>query len=378
MNELENYSIRGDLPESLRRENMLELAELCDKLLQDFNAKILRVLIYPAIDTLPSELVNALAVQFHVDFYDKSLSLDARRTLVKTGIAWHKIKGTPAAVEMVLKSVFNSSEVSEWFDYGGDPYFFRILARGMKDEKSAEVWLKLVWAAKNVRSWLEKLILDITPEVDDTHVFLGLFPIQTGANTNLPAVRPPKDQQEKLFVGGAIFEGGESKLFPAAVTPNSPKFSIETAGITVNNGGITQLHGVLPPKNLHKNSHVANAILLSGIILTPTAAVINLPRPSSMAGRFLAGRSYVREDESWQDLEDFAEGNWLRLYFQFSTTRRTRFITLGNPREDLEGSEVRAVGDYAAREKVVTNAAGDISTGLKKALLIHNTKRKIF
>ena len=377
MNELKNYSMRDNLPESLRRENMLEIAELCDELLQDFNTKISRILIYPAIDNLPSNLIDALAIQFHVDFYDKNLSLEARRTLVKTGIAWHKIKGTPAAVEMVLRSVFNSAEVSEWFDYGGEPYFFRILARGMKDEKAAEVWLKLVFASKNVRSWLEKLILDITPEVDDTRVFLGLFPVQTGASTNLPAVITPKNQTETLFVGGITAEGGAIKLFPAAVTPKEPVAQIKTAGLMVKEGVIRQLPGVLPPKKTKQKSFLANAILLSGIISIPTAVVVNLPRPTSIAGRFFADRSFASEDEAFQDLGDFEEGNWLRLYFKFPTTRRTRFITLGNPKEDLQGLQVREVGDYAAKEKVVTNAAGDISTGLKKALLIYQTKRII-
>ena len=97
MKNIDDYSTREDLPESLNRPNAKELAETWDRAhLKLINNQIYSVLIYPVIDSLGSDLVDALAVQLHCDFYDKSLSLEARRQIVKTSIAWHRIKGTPA------------------------------------------------------------------------------------------------------------------------------------------------------------------------------------------------------------------------------------------------------------------------------------------
>lgn len=162
MKHIEDYSIHDDLPESLKRQNAQEIAKTVDEALHRYESKIHRVLIYPVIDQLDSDLVDALAVQLHCDFYDKSLSLEARRQIVKTSIAWHRIKGTPAAVEMLTQTIFKNSFVKEWFDYSGRPYFFRMvqdISDGKEDvtpETLAQL-KKAIWMGKNVRSWLEML-----------------------------------------------------------------------------------------------------------------------------------------------------------------------------------------------------------------------------
>ena len=34
--------------------------------------------------------------------------------------------GTRAAVELAIRAVFSTATVSEWFEYGGKPYYFRL------------------------------------------------------------------------------------------------------------------------------------------------------------------------------------------------------------------------------------------------------------
>ena len=162
MNHINDYSIYENLPESLNRKKAKELAQLTDRVLHDFEPNISKVLIYPVIDQLDSDMVNALAIQLHCDFYDFNLPLATRRNLVKTSIAWHRIKGTPAAVEMLTQTIFHDSKVKEWFSYGGRPYFFRMvqdISDGTEDvtRETLARLKKAIWMGKNVRSWLEML-----------------------------------------------------------------------------------------------------------------------------------------------------------------------------------------------------------------------------
>ena len=174
MKRIDDYSIHDDLPESLKRKNAQEIAKTVDEVLHKYESKIQKVLIYPVIDQLDSELVDALAIQLHCDFYDKSLSLEKRRQIVKTSIAWHRIKGTPAAVEMLTQTIFRNSYTKEWFEYGGRPYFFRMvqdISDGREDvtpETLAQL-KKAIWMGKNVRSWLE--MLEFLFHTEDTITF---------------------------------------------------------------------------------------------------------------------------------------------------------------------------------------------------------------
>ena len=158
MNHLDDYLIHKSLPESLARQNVMETAEVVDRTLLKYDSIIPRVLIYPVIDELPSELVDALAVQLHCDFYDYTLSLARRREIVKQSIAWHRIKGTRGAVELAVRAVFGDVKVEEWYEYGGKPYTFRIKVEGagaFDETHGIDLLMKIINASKNVRSWLD-------------------------------------------------------------------------------------------------------------------------------------------------------------------------------------------------------------------------------
>jgi hypothetical protein len=58
-------------------------------------------------------------------------------------------------VDQILKTVFNQGTVTEWYEYGGRPYFFRIT---FEEDVTGTQWnrvLEAVYAMKNVRSWLD-------------------------------------------------------------------------------------------------------------------------------------------------------------------------------------------------------------------------------
>lgn len=122
-------------------------------------------LIYSRIDELDVQAVDELAWQMHVDFYDYTLSIESKRRLVKSSLEWHKIKGTPEAVEKASSSVFENSKLEEWFEYGGEPFFFRmdvdITEQGASPENLKKLDI-LINEYKNKRSWLEIIRIFLT------------------------------------------------------------------------------------------------------------------------------------------------------------------------------------------------------------------------
>ena len=67
-----------------------------------------------------SNLVDILAWQFHVDFYDPTKDLDFRKQLVQLSIIWHKTKGTVDLVNQVLAMFYPGPPppyITEWFQY---------------------------------------------------------------------------------------------------------------------------------------------------------------------------------------------------------------------------------------------------------------------
>ena len=165
-----------------------------------FDKTIAEVLIYPAIDMLGSELINTLAIQMHCDFYDDTLPLAVRRNLVKNSIAWHRIKGTPAAVEQMIQTVYQTGVVEEWFDYGGEPFFFKVnLGDSQITTQKIKNLIKMINVSKNVRSWLE--VLRFSKSIDITR-YLGCFADVHKKYEIIPGIVQGGDISSSIFIGG--------------------------------------------------------------------------------------------------------------------------------------------------------------------------------
>lgn len=202
------YNIADNLPESLNRKNIIELARVIDKRLHELEGDIKCTLIYPRIDELDSDLIDELAIQLHVDFYDTTLPLAKRRALVKNSIRWHMKKGTKAAVMEVVTAVFGSARVEEWFEYDGEPYHFRVYTGGAFNGTSQkEEIIKAIDSVKNVRSWLDgiRFYLDFIDDetVEDTELTFGAG---VGFEENFPFAK--RLYGEGYDYDGSVFYGG--------------------------------------------------------------------------------------------------------------------------------------------------------------------------
>ena len=74
------------------------------------------------IDDLPENILDVLAVELRTPYYVDSLSVDAKREIIKKSFLWAAKAGTVSAVEELVQTIFGESgEVVEWFKYGGVP-----------------------------------------------------------------------------------------------------------------------------------------------------------------------------------------------------------------------------------------------------------------
>lgn len=151
----DEYKIAKHLPSSIDAEPITSLAQVTDVELGKINTDLL--LIYPAIDSLNEQLIDYLAVQMHVDDYDKAAPLSVKRKQVKMSFILHRLRGTKYAVEAAVNMIYSGGRVKEWFEYNGHPYHFVISAgeNEISSNMNFKQIMKSINAAKNVRSWLD-------------------------------------------------------------------------------------------------------------------------------------------------------------------------------------------------------------------------------
>lgn len=174
------------IPPNLREdENVRAAAEAIDSELQAVTELMPSVAILHHIDTLDEQWIDELAWQFHVDFYDPNLPIEQKRELVKNSLAWHRRKGTPSAVAELITTIFGSGQVAEWYEYGGQPGYFKVTTSdpSATNERARE-FLAAINSVKNTRSWLESIELTT---VATSELYIG-FALHMGEHLTIRQV----------------------------------------------------------------------------------------------------------------------------------------------------------------------------------------------
>ncbi|ACA41226.1 phage tail protein I [Lysinibacillus sphaericus] len=160
----------------------------------------------------PSLLVDFLAFEKHVDFYE-GLTLEEKKNVVRNALHVHRKKGTKFALLRVFELLNLDGKIEEWYEYDGDPYYFKasidVSDRGV-DNATIQLLERLIKTYKNNRSWLEVLDINLT------------------------------SRQNNIYVGSATLTAEEIVVYPYIATDLSSNSKIKIAAAnTVSSENLT-------------------------------------------------------------------------------------------------------------------------------------------
>lgn len=123
-------------------------------------------LILPNINELSEEVLDELAWELHVDWYDATAPIEIKRNLIKNSDKVHMTLGTPYAVEQVVEDYFGDGYMQEWFEYGGEPYHFNIITSNTSITGDlANQFFKSITPVKRGSSILDQVIVSMVGEI---------------------------------------------------------------------------------------------------------------------------------------------------------------------------------------------------------------------
>lgn len=117
----------------------------------------MRLYLWTDIDRQPENVLDLMAAELRTQYYRQDLDIEAKRRLVKGTLAWYMTAGTPEAVEELVAAVFGEGRVSEWFEYGDKPYYFKIETNAILTPDILDTFGALIYRVKNTRSHLRAI-----------------------------------------------------------------------------------------------------------------------------------------------------------------------------------------------------------------------------
>lgn len=216
------------LPDWMRGDEANQaLSEAMDKLIKDAGERAKTPRTWDQLENLTDEELDETAWELGIDWWVSSWDRDQKiRTIRMAGSIMEK-RGTKWAVEELAKAAFGEGTVEEWFEYGGDPYYFKITTNVPLTPEAFDQLLSMITRVKNVRSHIDTISVD--RRIDQT-LYTGVAGYQWIKNIILEgSVYSATIDQMPLMTGAFHMETIQNTIVDS-------RQETDTHNLTVNTG----------------------------------------------------------------------------------------------------------------------------------------------
>lgn len=127
-----------------------------------------RLDIWSDIENAWEPIVDYLSVEMRTQFYDKTLPVEVKRTLVSSTMPWYEKSGTDEVVKEVITHAFGDGEIKEWYEYGGEVGHFKVITSDVEaNGEKEELFLSILDSVKRKTSKLDGILVTLTGQMDN-------------------------------------------------------------------------------------------------------------------------------------------------------------------------------------------------------------------
>lgn len=150
----------------------------------EFADKAAAARIYSNLDAVPESVLDVLASELMAAQYDPAFTVSAKRGIIKGALLNWITSGTVAQLSRSVEEIFGEgSEISEWFNYDGDPGYFKITTDNPDiTDDTVEEFKAVVNVTKRLSAKLDGVTLGLS--VEPMREFYA-FVVQSGTTVQL-------------------------------------------------------------------------------------------------------------------------------------------------------------------------------------------------
>lgn len=130
-----------------------------------------RLCLLSDVDNLPEQILDYLAVEYMLPYYDGDFDIETKRKLVKDGKTWPFRAGTVDGLNKLIQNLFGNGRIVEWFDFDDVEdvnewvgYFDVEITGAIIGEESLERLETVLKRAKNESRWIRKVVSNCDTE----------------------------------------------------------------------------------------------------------------------------------------------------------------------------------------------------------------------
>lgn len=163
MKDIRNSEIADILPHTVKTSAKRALSYALSCAFKNVYDSLLKVRIWQNLDNADTSLLDLIAAEVSCPFYQLAENDEEKCRLIKAAYGYNRKIGTVGAVQKLVEAAFGIGKVQEWYEYGGEEFFFKImLGEGEKvfTSEMYDLFALYIDKIKNKRAKLEALYID--------------------------------------------------------------------------------------------------------------------------------------------------------------------------------------------------------------------------
>lgn len=167
MQKIKNSDLYDLMPPSYQTVEMKCIAYALSRVMTLLCEAADKVMLTANMEALDEKVLDYLALELRTQYYDQELSREQKIELIKGSLQWYMYAGTKKSLKDMIKALFFSSDVKEWYDYNGEPFHFKVdvTSNGFNLDDFGRLY-EVIDTAKNARSILDELNLSFDENID--------------------------------------------------------------------------------------------------------------------------------------------------------------------------------------------------------------------
>ena len=171
---IENPNMLKLLPQFMRDdETNIALSRVMDALLAEPATRSQMLKKWNQIDNMGHNQLDEMAWELRAISEYYASTLERKRTIIKTCYRVHEKRGTKWAVEELVAAAFGTGKVEPWFEYRGNPFWFKIKTDAILTKEGIDYFLKMIDKVKSARDHVE--VVEVTRLEESRGYVAGIF-----------------------------------------------------------------------------------------------------------------------------------------------------------------------------------------------------------
>lgn len=167
MIELKDASLLSLLPFTFKTDEGKALDAAARYLLDTAYKTTRKYLFWGDIKNADAAVLDAMAAEIDAPFYSTDMDADRKRAVIAAAFEYNSRVGSVSAVKELLAAAFGGGEIAEWFEYGGEPYYFKVsLESASISEFMYGYFLREIEKVKPKRAKLEGFDVKLQSDAD--------------------------------------------------------------------------------------------------------------------------------------------------------------------------------------------------------------------